>query len=120
MIPKNIKLLQAQSKNLRARRTGRHTVVVESATEPELHYTVHVRFGEDGKVVQTTCDCEWAKHSGVACSHVMAALEHLAKTKGRNLSFWTSEEAAQRQKQRTFFLTAGNPGNGVWITSRTG
>jgi hypothetical protein len=52
----------------------------------------------------------------------MAALEFLASSKGRKLSFWSTLEEAKRQKHRVFFLTAsGKRGeDGVWITSRAG
>lgn len=117
MKPKNIKQLQSQSKKLRVWRVNKHTFAVESKTYNSALHLVTVQF-ERGGVVHARCTCPWAQHSGVACSHVMAALDFLANQKGRTLSFWTSAEDAQRQKQRVFQL-AGNRQGGVWITSRS-
>jgi hypothetical protein len=117
MLPKNIKQLQSQSRELQARRVDRNTVVVESTSNPMANHVVTVRFDDDEHTISTRCTCPWAIHNGVACSHVMAALEYLASLKDRTLSFWLTEEAARRQKHRTFFLRGTN-GEGVWITSR--
>lgn len=116
MTPKNIKQMQARSRKLDVRRVNRNTYVVESVTSPLAHHIVTIQFGRDN-TVHTRCTCAWAINGGVACSHVLAALEHLAEQKGRTLSFWLSSEDAQRQKHRTFYL-AGLGRNGVWITSR--
>lgn len=117
MKPKNIKQLQSQSKKLRVWMVNRHTYAVESKTKNSALHLVTVRF-ERGGVVHARCTCPWAQHSGVACSHVMAALDYLANQKGRTLSFWQSEEDAQRQKHRVFRL-GGDENGGVWITSRS-
>lgn len=117
MIPKHVKSLQAQSRRLQARRVDKHTMVVESVTNPAANHVVTVRFDPDG-TVHARCTCEWALHHGVACSHTMAALEYLAGLKHRTLSFWPDEQAARRQKQRLFFLTGNRHEKGVWITSR--
>ena len=74
MIPKYIKKLQSESRTLRARRVDAQTVIVESETHPESYYEVTVKFNDAG-VVYATCTCEWAKHNGVGCSHVLAALD---------------------------------------------
>jgi hypothetical protein len=115
-IPKNIKEIQAQSRRLRCRMVDRSTIVVESTSNPYANHIVTVFFMQNGGV-HARCTCPWATHNGVACSHVMAALEYLAGLKKRTLSFWSSKADAERQKQRTFRL-AGDEDRGVWITSR--
>lgn len=110
MKPKRIKALQAQSRHLNCRLINKRQVLVESATDPSESYIVTIRFG---KQIDAQCTCEWAQHQGSGCSHVMAALEHLANLKQRTLSFWTDERAARRQKHRCFYLKGG-----LWITSR--
>lgn len=118
MKPKNIKELQLESRRLRARRVDRHTYVVESRTNPQANHVVMVRFDDDGTVF-TRCTCPWALHNGIACSHVLAALEYMASRKGRRLSFWLNHEDAQRQKHRTFYMAGTSKNDGVWITSRS-
>lgn len=123
MKPKHIKQLQAQSRELKARRVDLHTLVVQSTSNPLANHIVTVEFDADDSL-RARCTCEWALNRGVACSHVMAALEYLASLKARTLSFWPTETDAQRQKQRVFYL-AGNGHDddrdaGVWITSRAG
>ncbi|GAB4522764.1 MAG: hypothetical protein OHK0046_35770 [Anaerolineae bacterium] len=117
MIPKNIKNLQSESRQLQVRRVNKNTLVVNSASNPVANYIVTVHFNNKGKVVHARCTCSWAQHRGVGCSHVMASLEYLAALKDRKLSFWGSREEALRQKQRLFFLQ-GDKDSGVWITSR--
>lgn len=118
MKPKNIKELQARSRELRVRRIGKDTFAVESANNPNGNHVVTVRFSRNG-IVHTRCSCEWARHRGVACVHVMAALDYLADLKGRKLSFWLTEQDARRQKNRVFYLDTGTGiQDGVWITSR--
>ncbi|NJL95942.1 MAG: SWIM zinc finger family protein [Anaerolineae bacterium] len=119
MKPKYIKQLQATSRDLDAVRVAKHQVLVESATDPADAHLVTVRY-EDGHTIYARCTCEWSQHNGVACKHVMTALEELAATKGRTLSFWLTPEDARRQKQRTFYLARySTDPDGVWITSRT-
>ncbi|MBZ0299776.1 MAG: SWIM zinc finger domain-containing protein [Anaerolineae bacterium] len=123
MKPTNIKQLQAQSRRMQARRVDRHTLAVQSTSNPMANHIVTVEFHEDG-TVHARCTCPWAINRGVACTHVMAALEYLAAMKNRTLSFWTSEEEARRQKHRVFYLTHNDHDDeqdeGVWITSRVG
>lgn len=119
MKPKHIKQLQAQSRKLQARRVDHDTFVVESISNPVANHVVTVKFERDG-TIHTRCTCEWAVNQGIACSHVMAALEHLASMRGRTLSFWLTEEEAKRQKQRVFCLADQRRDDGVWITSRAG
>ena len=120
MKPKHIKKLQAQSKKLTAKRVSTNLFRVESASHPDEVQTVQLRVDEGGAIV-ADCSCEWAQHHGVACSHVLAALEFLAERKGRTLSFWLNPEDAERQNRRTLFLAADpkNAEDGVWITSRS-
>lgn len=119
MIPKNIKHLQAQSRRLQARFVDKNTLVVSSVSNPEANHVVTVNFGRHDEI-QARCTCPWAMHNGIACSHVMAALEYLASFKERRLSFWSNPEDARRQKQRVFVLKSQRGGEGVWITSRSG
>lgn len=118
--PQKIKALQAESRGLKTHRVGRNIIAVTSASEPGKEYHVRIRY-ERG-VIQARCDCPWGKFGGVACSHVMAALETLAEGKSRRLSFWLNEADAERQNRRTFYLTnrPGTAQDGVWITSRAG
>ena len=122
MKPKNIKQIQAQSRRLNARQVDRYTLVVQSQTNPVANHIVTVEFGDDG-LIQARCTCEWAINRGIACSHVMAALEYLASMKNRTLSFWPTRAEAQRQKHRVFYLAGSErdeDDDGVWITSRAG
>ena len=116
-VPKQIKNLQHDSRHLKVTMIDMHTMVVESESNPALNHVVTVTFGANN-TVKARCTCQWARHNGVACTHVMAALEHLAGLKDRTLSFWLDQAAARRQKQRTFRLVGGNADEGVWITSR--
>ena len=121
MKPKYIKRLQSQSRNLKARRIGRNTILVESVSNPTVSHTVTFRFEPDG-TIYTECTCPWAENNGVACSHVMAAMEFLASSKERTLSFWRTRDEAERQKHRLFRLKrrrAGDDEDAIWITSRS-
>jgi hypothetical protein len=117
MKPRNIKRLQAQSRKMRVYWIGRNTLAVESTSNQLANHIVTVGFKADG-TVHARCTCPWALNHGVACSHVMAALEFLAAQKQRTLSFWPTEADARRQKQRVFYLRGSRNGDGVWITSR--
>lgn len=116
MKPTNIKKLQWQSRKLHTKQVDRHTFAVESISNPLAHHIVTVVFKPEG--VHARCTCPWALNHGVACTHVMAALEHLAALKGRKLSFWSTREEAQRQRQRVFYLWGNGRDEGIWITSR--
>jgi hypothetical protein len=117
MKPKNIKRLQAQGKTLHANIVNPHTLVVESTSAPTANHIVTVTYHADG-TLHARCTCPWAINGGVACSHVIAALERLANTRGRTLSFWVDRKAAERQKQRVLYLEGQRDNEGVWITSR--
>jgi len=122
MKPRNIKQIQAQSRRLNARWIDRYTLVVQSTSNPVANHIVTVEFGDQG-LIQARCTCEWAVNRGIACSHVMAALEYLASMKNRTLSFWPTRAEAQRQKHRVFYLAGSQhdeDDDGVWITSRAG
>ena len=114
MKPKHIKRLQQQSRDLDVHQVDKHTFVVSSTSNPAANHIVTVTF--DGSVVRTRCTCPWAINRGIACSHVLAALEYLAARKNRTLSFWTDEDEARRQKHRLFRLRG--PHDSIWITSR--
>lgn len=119
--PTQIKALQAKSKSLTAyvlkqqHPSDTHVVLVASSSNPALSFVVMIKFQKNG-TIHARCTCEWARHGGVACSHVIAALSKLALTKKRVLSFWLTPEEAQRQKQSLFRLNAGS--ENIWITSR--
>lgn len=118
--PKHIKELQHKSRDLVAKRVDKHTYRVESASDPHTKHQVTIHFDDDGRTIHADCTCAWASFNGVACSHVLAALEYMALMKDRTLSFWTDEESARRQKHRLFYLIGKRqPQNGVWITSRS-
>ncbi|NWF67528.1 MAG: SWIM zinc finger family protein [Chloroflexi bacterium] len=118
MRPTNLRKLYTQSKGLKARVINAHTVAVTSVTSPQANHIVTVDYEADG-TIQARCTCPWAIHGGVACSHVMAALEALAAKRGRKLSFWRSRDEARRQKRRIFCLRSAAPSEeGIWITSR--
>ncbi len=119
MKPRNIKILQRRGKDLQANILNAHTIIVASTTGSSANHVVTVEYEPDG-VIRARCTCAWAINGGIACSHVIAALEKLAETKGRTLSFWDERSDAERQKHRIFYLTGGRRQiePGVWITSR--
>ncbi|MBZ0281254.1 MAG: SWIM zinc finger domain-containing protein [Anaerolineae bacterium] len=117
MKPKNIKRLQARAHRLHAQVIDRHTIVVQSTTGSTANHVVTIYYDNEGSI-HARCTCAWAINGGVACSHVIAALETLAARRGRALSFWLSERDARRQKRRVLYLDSGRENNRVWITSR--
>jgi hypothetical protein len=119
IIPKNIKQIQHRSRDLRVRRVDKNTYVVESTTTPSANHVVTITFADDGHKIQARCTCAWAAYNGIACSHVLAALEYMASLKARTLSFWNDEQIARRQKHRLFRLIGDEKEReGIWITSR--
>lgn len=122
MKPVNIKNLQARARDLHVRvfdpaRPGEaYTAVVESSSQSTFNQIVTIRF-VSAEIINARCTCTWAQYGGVACTHVLAALNALASRKRRALSFWLTSEDAHRQKQRVFKLI-GAGGTDVWITSR--
>lgn len=119
MKPINIKQLQRESRQLSVQHHAPGHIIVGSGSEAGKHHTVEYQFAEDGKTVYASCSCPWGQHQGIGCSHMMAAMEFLANSKGRTLSFWPSVDDAERQNQRMFYLTTPTtPEQGLWITSR--
>ena len=122
MRPRHLKYLQSRSKNLTARvidpveKGEPYVVIVASASNASLNRAVTVVFECDG-TVKARCTCQWARHGGIACSHVMAALRKLAARKHRQLSFWLTGAAARRQKRHLAWLRGGKD-EPIWITSR--
>jgi hypothetical protein len=97
----------------------KNTYVVESRTNPNAHHIVVIRYDKAEGAIYARCSCAWAIFNGIACSHVLAALEYVAAKKQRTLSFWNDEQAARRQKHRIFQLVGKQEKkNGIWITSR--
>jgi uncharacterized Zn finger protein len=121
MKPKHIKQLQERARDLRAHIVNANTIVVESTTSSTANHVVTIEYDSEG-IIHARCTCPWAINGGVACSHVIAALETLAARRGRALSFWNDYDQARRQKHRTFYLSARRnrrDQDGVWITSRS-
>jgi hypothetical protein len=115
MKPREIKRLQARSRNLNVRAIAPNTLVVTSRSNPFAHHIVTIDTHDDG-TIHARCTCPWAQNGGFGCSHVMAALNHLAFTQSRLLSFWLDLDEARRQKHRILRL-AGNDGD-IFITTR--
>jgi hypothetical protein len=117
--PRNIKKLQSRSRDLQARRVDHHTFVVESTSNPNANHVVTIQFDADGRTIRARCTCAWAIYHGIACSHVLAALEYMAANKSRTLSFWEDEQKARRQKHRLFRLIGDQRDEQIWVTSRS-
>jgi hypothetical protein len=121
MRPKHIKELQEKARDLRATLVNRNTIVVESISNIFANHIVTVEYDSEG-TIHARCTCPWAINGGVACTHVIAALETLAARRGRRLSFWIDATEAQRQKRKMFYLKGAKVRDddldGVWITSR--
>ena len=124
MRPSQLKALQAKSKRLHVQMITPHhagesfVVIVGSRSNAALNRVVTVRFLPDG-TIHARCTCQWAEHGGIACSHVIAALNKLAERKQRRLSYWLTHEEAHRQKKALFQLTGEQSSDFVWITSRS-
>lgn len=115
MKPTDIKRLQKRSRDMRVTRVAPNTLVVYSQSNPQLQHIVTVEW--DKRVgIRARCTCPWAQHGGAACSHVLAALNHIAEQQHRVISFWLDPEDARRQKHRVLTLRAGD--GDVYITSR--
>lgn len=117
MQPKDIKRLQARSRKLQARLIAPNTLVVTSHSTPSLNHIVTIELQRNG-TLRARCTCPWAQNGGYGCSHVMAALAHLASTKNRKVSFWLSESDAKRQRQHMLRLVGASKSDGLWITTR--
>jgi uncharacterized Zn finger protein len=119
MKPKEIKKLQARSRELSVHRVGYHTYVVHSGSGRFANHVVTLEVAADG-AIHGRCTCPWAQNGGFGCSHVLATLMHLASGRGRTLSFWLDEEEARRQKRRVLQLAGDGLEGDIWITSRPG
>lgn len=119
MVPIHIKDLQHASRDLSARWVKPHTYIVESRSHPDTYHHVEVCFDTNARIVKATCTCRWSQFNGIACSHVLAVLEHMAATKNRSLSFWIDEDRARQQKHRLFQLVGHHTKTPIWITSRS-
>jgi hypothetical protein len=117
MKPKEIKRLQARSRTLRAKVIAPNTVLVTSRSNPFVHHIVTVDVETDG-TLHARCTCPWAQNRGIGCSHVMAALGHLAAQKKRAISFWLSLDEAKRQRHRILRLRGEGTAGDLFITSR--
>jgi hypothetical protein len=118
MRPKNLKQLQTRAQELKVNVIDANTVVVQSTTGSAANHVVTTYYDNEGGI-HARCTCAWAINGGMACSHVIAALEKLASKRGRALSFWLNEPDARRQKRRLFYLGSERDKNRVWITSRS-
>lgn len=119
MKPKDIKRLQRLARGLRVTRLSRDMFVVESKSSGSGHYIVTIHYDDEG-TLHSRCSCAWSTHGGYGCSHVMAALTYLAERKQRAVSFWTTREDAERQRNRMLRLTGSraDEANSLWITTR--
>ena len=117
MKPREIKKLQARSRNLRVKMLARDTFVVTSRTNPYAHHIVTIQSSPDG-TIHARCTCPWAQNGGYGCSHVLGALNYLAARQKRALSFWLDMREAQRQKHRILRLAGTSSDGDIYITSR--
>ncbi len=117
MKPKEIKRLQARSRMLRAKTIAPNTVLVTSRSNPFAHHIVTIEIDDEG-TLHARCTCPWAQNRGIGCSHVMAALSHLAAQKRRAISFWLSLDEAKRQRHRILRLRGEGAAGDLYITSR--
>ncbi|MDX1991004.1 MAG: SWIM zinc finger family protein [bacterium] len=117
MQPKDIKRLQARSRKLHARVIAPNTLIVESHSKTALNHVVTIEMDGEG-TLHARCTCPWAQNGGFGCSHVLAALSHLAASKDRAISFWLSKEDAERQRHRMLHLAGDGSSEGIWITTR--
>jgi uncharacterized Zn finger protein len=120
MKPKEIKRLQFEARRLTVREIKPHLLLVESRTNPNAQHIVTVEMESDGSI-RARCTCPWAHNGGYGCSHVLAALSHLAKNKNRSISFWLDKDDAERQKHRILRLAGNQRGaddDGLWMTTR--
>jgi uncharacterized Zn finger protein len=118
MRPREIKKLQARSRHLIARVVAPNTLVVASRSNPNSQHIVTLDYRPNG-TIYARCTCPWAQNGGFGCSHVMAALNHLAAKQQRSISFWPEREMAERQKHRMLRLKgAEEQDRAIYITTR--
>lgn len=116
----NLKDLQRKSLSLDACKIGNRSFRVESNDEwLATTYIVTIRRFptylalQDLRYVGATCTCDWGTYSGEGCSHVLAAMRKLLVDYNKIPSFWSTKEAAERQKRPYFKF-----GKGMWVTLR--
>jgi hypothetical protein len=119
MKPKDIKKLQRQARLLEVRQLSQDLLLVASKSSPHAHHIVTIHRDQDGNL-RARCSCPWAQNGGYGCSHVMAAVAHLAETQQRAVSFWPTKDEAERQRNRILHLAGDlrEEDNGLWITTR--
>src|SRR5215813_7236405 len=117
MKPKEIKKLQARSRELSVHRVGYHTYVVHSGSGRFANHVVTLDVEPDG-TIHGRCTCPWAQNGGFGCSHVLAALTYLAEKQKRAISFWGDLEEAKKQRHRILTLAGSDPDGNIYITSR--
>ncbi len=117
MHPREIKKLQARSRNLRVKQIAPHTLVVTSRSNPYANHIVSIET-DDAGTIHARCTCPWAQNGGFGCSHVLAALSFLAARQKRALSFWLELSDAQRQRHRILRLNGTTADGAIYITSR--
>lgn len=117
MKPREIKKLQARSRNLRVKMVAPNTLIVTSRTNPYAHHIVSIENAPDG-TIYARCTCPWAQNGGYGCSHVLGALNFLASRQKRQLSFWLDLREAQRQKHRILRLAGTSSDGDIYITTR--
>jgi hypothetical protein len=110
--PRNIvqvKRLQHESRELSVipRDPERGRYLVSSAELPGQYYHVALQPEE----LSGHCTCTWARHGGINCKHVLAALREHHAEEGA-ISFWPSRSAASRQHRHTL------EGEGLYATVR--
>lgn len=105
----NIKAVQKKSLKLEVTPTANaHIFSVRSGSDDKVSYIVYFSQGYH----EATCTCKWMQNGGNVCCHVMAAIRHLAATKGNAVSFWLDEMRAQQQRKRRVWF------EGLWVTVR--
>lgn len=105
------KEIQEKSRHHAVRQIGPNWYKVKSGETNRIYDVV---LGVNGG----TCTCDWGQqrppeNRRSACSHVLAAFNYRAAKKGRQISAWSSEEAARRQHRPMLKI-----GDGLIITSR--
>lgn len=103
------KTLQEKSRGMQVERIGRSTFRVLSTSGKT--YIATVNETQDF----TSCTCDWAQYrpsgSNCGCSHVVAAINHIAGEQGKTASAWGSREDAERQHKHIW-----NLGDGMLVT----
>lgn len=119
MKPREIKKLQRLARNLTVKQLSPTVLLVHSKSSPHGHHIVTVERQADN-TLRARCSCPWAQHGGYGCSHVMAALAYLAEARQRSVSFWSTKDDAERQRNRILHLAGDlrDDDSGLWITTR--